>query len=637
MSTAAAPALSPAADATASLLRHVKEGRAERGLLFERAAINEEARTASLAFASEEPYERWWGIEILECTAGAMRQGRLRSGANLLCDHDTRDVVGVVESVEIGADRVARAVVRFGKSARAEEVWQDVKDGIRRNVSVGYLIHKALLVETVEGVETYRVTDWEPFEVSLVSVPADATVGVGRSLETAGAGSVEQPIAATPTPSEPPKTPEVRTMSEVIVTAAPAAAAAPVQQRNHAAEIAAIAKTTTGVGIDGLAMKSIAEGHTTEQFQAELIRHMATKPLPSNDIGMTKEDTQRFSLVRLLNAMGNPDDQRAQKAAGFEYEVCRAAADKVTHREVKGLIVPHDVLKRDLVVGTATAGGNTVATNLLTGNMIELLRNKMVLPGLGMQMLTGLVGNIAIPRVTGGATAYWVAESGSPTASQQAFDQVAMSPKTLAAQTAISRKLLLQSSLDVEAFVQNDLARVLALELQRVAINGSGTSPEPRGILNVAGIGDVAGGTNGLAPTWAHIVGLETEVSQDNADEGTLAYLTNTKVRGRLKQTSKVSGQNGFIWEDGMNGYQAAVTNAVPSNLTKGTSSGVCSAIIFGNFADAIMGMWGGLELMVNPYTNAAQGGVLIHAFQDADFVVRHAESFAAMKDALTA
>jgi HK97 family phage major capsid protein/HK97 family phage prohead protease len=637
MSTAAAPALSPAADATASLLRHVKEGRAERGLLFERAAINEEARTASLAFASEEPYERWWGIEILECTAGAMRQGRLRSGANLLCDHDTRDVVGVVESVEIGADRVARAVVRFGKSARAEEVWQDVKDGIRRNVSVGYLIHKALLVETVEGVETYRVTDWEPFEVSLVSVPADATVGVGRSLETAGAGSVEQPIAATPTPSEPPKTPEVRTMSEVIVTAAPAAAAAPVQQRNHAAEIAAIAKATTGVGIDTLAMKSIAEGHTTEQFQAELIRHMATKPLPSNDIGMTKEDTQRFSLVRLLNAMGNPDDQRAQKAAGFEYEVCRAAADKVTHREVKGLIVPHDVLKRDLVVGTATAGGHTVATNLLTGNMIELLRNKMVLPGLGMQMLTGLVGNIAIPRVTGGATAYWVAESGSPTASQQAFDQVAMSPKTLAAQTAISRKLLLQSSLDVEAFVQNDLARVLALELQRVAINGSGTAPEPRGILNVAGIGDVAGGTNGLAPTWAHIVGLETEVSQDNADEGTLAYLTNTKVRGRLKQTSKVSGQNGFIWEDGMNGYQAAVTNAVPSNLTKGTSSGVCSAIIFGNFADAIMGMWGGLELMVNPYTNAAQGGVLIHAFQDADFVVRHAESFAAMKDALTA
>ena len=428
-------------------------------------------------------------------------------------------------------------------------------------------------------------------------------------------------------------------MSDVITPAAPAApaavASAATAQRNHAAEIAAIAKQTTGVGIGELAMRSIAEGHTTEQFQTELIRHMATKPLPSNDLGLSQKELKQFSLVRLLNALGSPENIGAQKAAGYEFEVCRAAAEK-QGREVKGVVVPHEILKRDLTVGTATAGGHTVATNLLAGSMIELLRNKMVLPGLGMQMLTGLVGNIAIPRVTGGATAYWVAESGSPTASQQAFDQVAMSPKTLAAQTAISRKLLLQSSIDVEAFVQNDLARVLALELQRVAINGSGTAPEPRGILNVVGIGDVAGGTNGLAPTWAHIVGLETEVSQDNADEGTLAYLSNTKVRGKLKQTSKVSGQNGFIWEDTVNGYQAAVTNAVPSNLTKGTSSGVCSAIIFGNFADSIMGLWGGLELMVNPYTNAAQGGVIVHAFQDADFVVRHAESFAAMKDALT-
>jgi HK97 family phage major capsid protein len=363
---------------------------------------------------------------------------------------------------------------------------------------------------------------------------------------------------------------------------------------------------------------------------------MASKPLPTNDIGMSKEEARSFSIVRLLNAMGNPDDVRAQKAAGFEFEVCRAAADKVSHREVKGLIVPHEVLKRDLVVGTNTAGGHTVATNLLAGNMIELLRNKMVLPGMGMQMLTGLVGNVAIPKVTGGATAYWVAESGAPDPSQQAFAQVPMSPKTLAAQTAISRKLLLQSSIDVEAFVQNDLARVLALELQRVAINGSGTAPEPRGILNTAGIGDVAGGTNGAAPTWAHIVALETEVAQDNADEGTLGYLTNTKVRGKLKTTSKVSGQNGFIWEDGLNGYQAQVTNAVPSNLTKGSANAVASAIIFGNFADLIMGLWGGLELMVNPYTNAAQGGVIVHAFQDADLAVRHAESFAAMKDALT-
>ena len=618
------------------LARALQNGRAERGLLFERAAINEEARTASLAFASEEPYERYWGIEILDTTATSMRQGRLRSGANLLCDHDTRDVVGVVESVEIGADRVARAVVRFGKSARAEEVWQDVRDGIRRNVSVGYLIHKAQLIETRDGVETYRVTDWEPFEVSLVSVPADATVGVGRSLAPASAGAEQQPAAAKETPAEIP-TPEPIKEVKAMTTAAPEVKVEAVAQRDHAKEIAAIAKATTGVGVAEIAMRSIQAGDTVEQFQQHLIRQMSTKPLPTADLGMSQEETRSFSLVRLLNAMGNPEDMRAQKAAGYEFEVCRAAADKHTHREVKGLMVPFDVLKRDLVVGTPTAGGNTVATNLLSGSMIDLLRNKMVLPGMGMQMLSGLVGNIAIPKVTGGATAFWVSESGSPTASDQAFAQVAMSPKTLAAQTNISRKLLLQSSIDVEGFVQNDLARVLAQEIQRVAINGTGTNPQPRGILNTAGIGSVAGGTNGAVPTWANIVALETEVAQDNADEGTLGYLTNTRVRGRLKTVSKVSGQNGFIWEGGVNGYQAEVTNAVPSNLVKGSSGAVCSAIIFGNFSDLIMGMWGGLELMVNPYTNASQGGVIVHAFQDVDLAVRNAESFAAMLDALTA
>jgi len=628
----------------ANLQRALPKGRTERALQVERAAINEEARTATLAFASETPYERYWGIEILDINPTAMRQGRLRSGANLLVDHDTRDVVGVIESVEVGADRVARATVRFGKSARAEEVWSDVRDGIRRNVSVGYMIHKAQLVETKEGVETYRVTDWEPFEVSLVSVPADATVGVGRSLEPVGAGSQpQQPEAATPEPqtrTQPEPIKEPIAMSEVTTPAAPAAAAPVAAQaaaRNHAAEIAAIAKATTGVGIAELAMRSIQEGQTVEQFQQSLIRHMATKPLPTHDIGLTTEDARTFSLVRLLNAMGNPDDARAQKAAGFEFEVCRAAADKHAHREVKGIMVPFEVLKRDLTVGTPTAGGNTVATNLLAGNMIDLLRNKMVLPGMGMQMLTGLVGNIAIPKVTGGATAYWVSEGSSPTAADQSFGQVAMSPKTLAARTAISRKLLLQSSIDVEAFVQADLATVLAQEIQRAAINGSGTAPEPRGILNTVGIGDVAGGTNGLAPTWAHIVALETEIAQDNADVGTMGYLTNAKVRGRLKTTSKVSGQNGFIWEGGLNGYQAEVTNAVPSNLVKGSSGAVCSAIIFGNFNDLIMGMWGGLELMVNPYTNAANGGVLVHAFQDVDLAVRNVESFSAMKDALTA
>lgn len=603
---------------TGGLERHLANGRAERALLVERAAIDEEARTAVLAFASETPYERYWGVEILDCTATSMRQGRLRSGANLLVDHEWKDVVGVVESVEIGADRVARAVVRFGKSARAEEVWQDVKDGIRRNVSVGYLIHKAQLVETKDGLETYRVTDWEPYEVSLVSVPADATVGVGRSLQPQ---AEPEPQTETPAPKE-----ETQMSDTKIETPA---------QRNHAAEIAALAATIPG-GAD-LAMKSLQAGHTVEQFQQEAIRAMSAKPLPTADIGLDKKEVKQYSLLRAVNALANPTDAAAQRAAAFERECSDAVAGKMG-KAARGFFVPVEVQHRDLVAGTPTAGGNLVATDLLAGSFIERLRNAMVIDRLGARMLTGLVGNIAIPKQTGAATAYWVAENSAPTESQQTIGQVTMSPKTVGAFTDISRRLTMQSSLDVEAMVQNDLAMVLGLAIQQAAINGTGANNQPTGILTAISATQI-GGANGGAPTWAHIVGLESDVAVANADVGTLGYLTNAKVRGKLKTTSKVSGQNGFIWEGGdtpLNGYRAAVTNGVPGNLTKGDGTDL-SAIIFGNFADLVIGMWGSLDLMVDPYTGSAAGTVRVVALQDVDVALRNAESFATFEDVLTA
>lgn len=620
----------------AGLLRHLQDGKAVRSLQFERSTINEEARTVVLAFASETPVERWWGIEILDCNASAMRQGRLRAGANLLCDHNQRDVVGVIESVEIGTDKVARAVVRFGKSARAEEVWQDVKDGIRRNVSVGYLIHRAVLAEERDGLETYRVTDWEPYEISLVSVPADASVGVGRSLATSAQAT---PVATSTTPSP---TEENRAMTtEATTAAAPAAAPAqPAQaaQRNHAVEIAALGKTVAG-GAE-LAMSAIQRGITVEAFQRELIDHMASKPKPTADIGMTDKEVRSFSIVRALHALANPLDQAAQRAAAFEFEASAAAAQKLG-KQARGIMLPHDVLRAsDLVKGTANKGGNLVATELLSGSFIDMLRNAMVLDSMGVVTLTGLVGDIAIPKQTGAATAYWVAEDGAPTASGQTVGQVPMSPKTVGAYTDISRKLLLQSSIDVEGMVQSDLARVLGLAIQQAAINGSGTSNQPKGILGGHVVNPtILGGTNGAAPTWEHIVGLETAVSVANADVGTLAYLTNAKVRGKLKTTSKVSGQNGFIWENGdtpLNGYRAAVTNAVPSNITKGTATN-CSAAIFGNWADLVIGMWGSLDLTVDTITLGTSGAVRVIALQDVDIAVRNAESFATFADILTA
>lgn len=603
------------------LQRHLATGRTERAFALDRAALDPATRTVTLAFASEMPYERWWGIEILDCTATAMRLGRMGSGANLLCDHDTRDVVGVIESVEIGADRIARAVVRFGKSARAEEVYQDVVDGIRRNVSVGYMIHKATLVETKENTDTYRVTDWEPFEVSLVSVPADPSVGVGRSAEPA---QIPAPTATL----DPTQLKETPVMNTPVIEVAPV--------RNHAAEISAIASTIPG-GAD-LAMRAIQDGKTVEEFQAIALKALASKPVPTSDIGLSTAEVKQYSVMRAINAMANPGDRAAQEAAGLERAASEAVGKKMG-KTARGFFLPSDVQKRDLTAGTNNAGGYTVATDLRPGDFISMLRNAMVIDQLGARMLTGLVGQVAIPKQSGAATAYWVAENSAPTESQQTLAQVTMTPKTVGAFTDISRRLLLQSSIDVENMVQGDLAAVLGLAIQAAAISGSGSSNQPTGLLTAITAG-IIGGTNGLAPTWQNMIDLETAVAVANADVGAMGYLTNAKVRGKLKSTQKFASTNGMpVWDAGntpINGYRCAVTNSVPSNLTKGTSSGVCSAILFGNFADLIIGMWGSLDLMVDPYTGSTAGTVRVVTLQDVDIAVRNTESFATMVDALT-
>lgn len=391
-------------------------------------------------------------------------------------------------------------------------------------------------------------------------------------------------------------------------------------------------------------------------------RDSALRPDPS--VGMSRQERQRYSLVRAINAAVRND----WRGAELEAEASRAVEQRLG-RPAQGFFVPYDYLaggpegaaqesvqvrtgrgfqyvpagaleRRDLNVGTDAAGGHLVATDLLASSFIDMLRNAMMVQRAGARMLTGLVGDVAIPRQAGGATAYWVAENNAPTESSfgSAFDQVTLAPKTLGAFADLTRKLLLQSSIDAEALVRQDLATVLALEIDRAALHGSSSSNQPTGIAATSGIGSVAGGTNGAAPTYANLIALETEVAQDNADIGRVAYMTNTKVRGKLKSTAIGTDQR-MVWAEGanpVNGYPAWITNQVSSTLTKGSASGVCSAIFFGNWGDLLIGMWGGLDILVDPYTASTTGTVRVVALQDVDIAVRHAESFAAMLDALT-
>lgn len=360
-------------------------------------------------------------------------------------------------------------------------------------------------------------------------------------------------------------------------------------------------------------------------------------PMAGN-IGMNERELKNYSIVRAIQAAATKDWSKA----GLELEASQAVA-KRWGREPRSFFIPNDVMvgeKRDLVVGTPSAGGYTVGTQYLP--MIELLRKRMILAQAGVTILSGLTGDVAIPKHTAAGTGYWVAESGAPTESTQTLGQVTMTPHTFGAYSDISHKLLIQSSIDVESFVRDDLARVIALGIDYAGLHGEDGSDanQPDGVAATSGIGSVAGGTNGLAPAWSHIVKLETEVAQDDADLGTMAYITNAKVRGKLKGvfTNATYGEIP-VWSGGeLNGYRALVSNQVSSTLTKGSSTSVCSAIFFGNWADLVMGMWGqGVDILVDPFSLSTQRAVRVVAFQDVDFAVRHAESFAAMLDALTA
>jgi HK97 family phage major capsid protein/HK97 family phage prohead protease len=570
------------------------------------------SETIPATLSTEFPVDRFWGKEILDHGPGSVDLSRASEGLPLLFSHTPEIIVGRVENVRVDGRRL-RGDLRAGTSSKAAEIFRDIQEGIIKDLSIGYALGDD--PPTEEGDGTYRFYGWCPLECSAVAIPGDPRAGIGRSINFQIKGE--------------------RTMKDQNQEITERTLEV---ERRRVADIMELGERS---GFQDVAQNYIKNGRTVEEFQFgvdELKKRFNAIPAPLfPDIGMSGREVQQFSVCRGI--MGLITGNRS----GLEFEASDAVA-KQMRKAPQGFFVPNDVMRRDLLKGTGSAGGFTVATDVLASSFIELLRNASLVQTLGARYLGGLVGDVAIPRQTGGATAYWVAENTAPTESQQTFGQVALTPKTVGAFTDISRKLLMQSSIDVEAFVRTDLAELLAVEIDRVAVNGAGAAGEPTGIINTTGIGSVAGGTNGLAPAWSHIVQLETEVAIDNADRGALAYLSNAKVRGKLKQTlvTPTYGDK-MVWGDGdkpgwgkLNGYPAGCSNQVPSNLVKNASGAVCSAIIFGNWAELVIGQWGALDILVDPYTGGAAGTGRVRVLQDVDVACRHAESFAAMLDALT-
>lgn len=613
--------------------------------------VDMEKRTVELSFSSEAEVGRWFGIEILDHSQGAIDFSRLLSRAPFLLDHNSRDQVGVVENAWLDiSQRKGRALVRLSKSARGEEILQDINDLIRTNISVGYLIEKAVLSEQRKNEDVYLITEWQPYEISLVSIPADVTVGVGRSDEKVNnennkLAEQNNPIAVRTQVNQQranymnwehftdnegnycrqqvnDKGERYGTV-EIVRKADDTASRGAEVEHNRTRELLELGQK---YNMPELAATYIGERKSPAEFQTAILDKMHErqgKPLteqakPSDtNIGLTGDEARKFSVFRAIRAQLPNATNADREAAAFEFE-CSEAAQKAYGRSAQGILVPTDVLnQRAFELGAGAGSGGTLLGTDHRGDMfIDLLRNRTTIMQLG-HIMGGLVGNVEIPKATGGATAYWVGEGENVAGSNPTTGQRELSPKTVGALVDITRSLLQQSSPDAENIVWNDINKALALKIDKAGYYGTGTGKQPLGLKNISGINAIPFAADN--PSFAEFVEMESQIAADNAEVNRMAYVLNALMRGHCKTATKFgTSTETTIWEPGntVNGYRTEVTNQIENG-----------DVFFGNFSDLIIGLWGGLDITVDPFTLSASGGLRIVTFQDVDFVLRNNES----------
>ena len=623
-----------------------------RSFVVERKAVDEEARTVELAFSSEEPVERWFGEEVLDHSSQSVRLDRLNGGAALLVDHNSRDQVGVVVSAQVDADLRGRAVVRFSRSDRGKEILQDVVDEIRTLVSVGYKIHKYTVEERAGQADLIRVTDWEPYEISMVSIPADATVGVGRSADLSKGQLITEETAKelleairstlnTQSNEERDMDPKDKDKKNdaPVINEQEQLTKLRTQETTRIDSIRAIADKH---GLDELGREAIKEGWDVARFNAEALNKVGEKNNAARstmneevDIDLSDKEHRSFSMIRLMESLSNPNDRSAQTRAGFELEVCAEAEKKMPGDfKARGIYIPPSIMDRArgsradlarqqmraLSAGTATDGAELVATDLLPSAFIELLRANMATFAAGIRMLPGLIGNVDIPRQVSGATAAWLSTEGAnATEGEPQFDQVTLRPKDLAVYTEVTRRLTQQSSPSIEMLVREDLYMAQALALDLAVLYGSGASGQPQGILGDTNV-DVPTISSATAPTYAEFVNLIATILASKALRGQAQFIispaTWAHVMTSPKQVGGVEG-NFIMTENRIAGYNAPYSQQLNAD-----------DFVFGDFTQIIMGEWGGLEINVDPYTKALSGGKRFIMFKTCDIANRHPEAF---------
>lgn len=537
-----------------------------------------------------------------------------------------------------GRTLTARRAVEVGMADRVatlEEVLADLGIDRRRQIgaSASHASEPAIAAEhdrTPDAGPAAQATD--PATEVTTEPTAEATPEPGADDGGAPASATQSPASLTaPGAKEDAMGPTTDTAAQqgaATVTVGQDALAA---ERKRAREITEMAAEH---GMNDRAAEWIESGKSADAVGREILSAKAqgqtplTPPAPKARVDMSEDEQKRYSIRRAIMAAAHND----WSEAGLEREVSQDLARQL-RREPKGFYVPTNLAppgqgrRAELTAGGAGAGAELVFTE--PGSFIDMLRSRIVTAALGATFLPGLEGDVAFPRQTGSATATWQGENpGADVAeSSQALDQLVLSPNELMARTHVSRKLLVQSTINAEQMIRRDLAAINARAIDKAGLHGAGGN-EPTGVYNASGVNAVA---MGGAITWAKIVELETAVVADDADVGVMAYATTPEVRGNAKTTEKAATTAQFLWTgsvtDGeMNGFHAMASNQIAKNLGVGTNE---HGIIFAVWSELYIGEWGVMELIVDPYTLAAQGMIRIISHLMADVGLRHAQAFA--------
>jgi len=577
-----------------------------------RAADGDTPAAVRMSVSSEEPvlsYVEFNGqfmraYEILDHSPESVDLSRAKDGLVIL-DRHYGDQIGLM-AVEL-TDRKMAGPVEFCSGQRAQDISTDAAKGLRRNVSVGYRVSadSYRLEGDKDGIPVVRAMSWMPYEASFEPVPADTTVGVNRAAQT--------PAPVTPA-VDGDKTMDPKEMAKLFARAAKYGIAADV--------VTGLIDADKGrAELDALIVdKQEADAAAARaEIEAAKTRKPAAPPAapPAPEIGapaiVAKKD-RAYSVINVVRALSG-----ARADIGFERELSDELA-KQRGKSADGIIIPHAALaKRDFTVsGTSSA---SVETDLLADEFIDLLRTRSVLGAVGVRFLAGLQGNVAIPKMTAGATGYWVAESGDITESQPTLGQVTGTPHTCGVMTDISRRLLIQSTPSAEMLVRDEIIERIIRTVQIAVFAGTGADGEPSAITNASGINNpsVTQGT----PTYEELLGFPGDIMADNAEASGQQWIMTAEVWQKLAATftdGTAKAEHVLDWgSKTCLGFPYHVTEDVPAN-----------SLWFGAWPSVNVGVWGnGIDINVDTATLSSQGGLRIVGLQDVDVMVRLGQALA--------